>query len=48
MTSAGESVLLRIIANMSHIPHVSARKNWQRKTLEMPIPQAYCAFYDRN
>jgi hypothetical protein len=47
MTSAGESVM-RIIVNMSHIPHASARKTVSRKTLEVPMPQAYCAFCDRN
>jgi hypothetical protein len=30
-TSAGDSVLLRIIANMSHTPHVLSRKSISKK-----------------
>jgi hypothetical protein len=38
MTSAGVSVLARIISHVCHITHEYGKQNFQQKTLETSIP----------
>jgi hypothetical protein len=38
MTSAGVSVLARIISHVCHITHEYGEQNFQQKTLETSIP----------